>query len=54
MQLARKCIMYVLEHYEEAMSKLSSQDFSSLIEQMLPRLKRTVTEQLMQSETDTT
>ena len=53
LQLARRCIMYVLEHYEQAMTKLSSQAFTSLVEQMLPRLKRTVTEQLKQSEMDT-
>ena len=46
--------MYVLEHYEQAMTSLSSSVFKSLIEQMLPRLRRTVTEQLMHTEMDTT
>ena len=45
--------MFALEHYEQAYSALSSAAFSHLIEQMLPRLRRTVTEQLMKAPVQT-
>ena len=38
--------MYALEHYEQAVNMLPQQAFKHLIEQMLPRLRRTVGEQL--------
>ena len=38
--------MYALEHYEQAVGTLSQQAFKQLIEQMLPRLRQTVSEQL--------
>ena len=38
--------MYALEHYAQAVTTLPQQAFKHLIEQMLPRLRRTVSEQL--------
>ena len=39
--------MYALEHYEQALSTLPKAAFSSLVHQMLPRLRQTVSDQLL-------
>lgn len=45
-QLARRCVLYALEHYEAALASCGPACFASLIEQMVPKLKEFVTEQL--------
>ena len=50
LQLARRSTMFALEHYEQASTMLAKADFGQLIEHMLPRLKRNVTEQLMKAQ----
>lgn len=48
-QLARRCILHALEHYEAALLALGTSTFASLIEQMVPKLKEFVIEQLVKT-----
>ena len=48
-QLARRCVLFALEHYEAALMALGPAGFAGLIEQMVPKLKEFVTQQLVKT-----
>ncbi|KAK9809295.1 hypothetical protein WJX73_002053 [Symbiochloris irregularis] len=48
-QLARRCVLFALERYEAAVLALGAGPFATLIEQMVPKLKEFVTEQLVKT-----
>ena len=46
-QLAKRCVLHTLEHYEDIVKAQGGSGFTALMERMLPKLKSSLTEQLL-------
>ncbi|BDA48602.1 probable vacuolar protein 8 [Coccomyxa sp. Obi] len=50
-QLARRCVLYSLEHYEEMVASCQPGQFAGLLHRMVPKLRESLVEQLLKKET---
>ncbi len=44
--LARRCILFALEHFDECAGAMKPKDFGALLTRMAPQLRASLTEQL--------
>jgi hypothetical protein len=46
-QLGKHCVLYALEHYKDMVAGIPEPSFHALMKRMVPKLKESLTEQLM-------
>lgn len=50
-QLGKHCVLYALEHYKDMANGIPEAAFHALMKRMVPKLKESLTEQLIKQKT---